>query len=684
MIASGIGYWVLFILLSAGVYCLPGLAIQRLIHLKGIGRGGQVLLSVPISLVAVPICLVIVSHASSFIPFYWMVLAISGLLACAGWCLRRVHRRPELTIRGRNGNASSPSLREWILVSGFILFFALLVNLPRLEMFVHGDQSSVAASWDEYWHLSELTSVARTGIPPQHYLFPDISLVYYYFSWILPATLANQSLLSVSLARALAWHGFLQALAFIGLAYFFLRQNTKTRLGRISGLSFFTFVGGLDYFVTLRQVEWWQTDVEWLVSRNQISSFVTLYLWVPQHVAGGMAFLLGLVLWRNIRGSIPIRIALLGVLFAFMFGTSVYVFIASCLALAVWGWTLRRKLFRARHLRWALLFAAVLIFIGWHQALLTLSHSASISQSPFRIPLLERYLGTDSNTVGLVDHYLTIAAFPLIAPVILSMEMGIVFLLYLVWLFSKGIRSKTGWGRFAALFPLLFYFCSCLVTDHGGGDNFTMRGMIPAEIVIAFAAAFYMDSIQIPKGLWVRIGLAYVALVVIVTHAISWMNDLQSYSREPLGNVLGLKGKQKIYGFIVASSVNWPDDLMYIHWLNQNSEPDALIVEDGVPAKDNLRYHLLERERIIDPSQASGMEYFYHDTDLMSLGQWEAYRDSAGNTSLLDRAKTSAYCRTRSCVLYYVVRNPAITTTGTPVYQDDFVRVYRILAGENK
>jgi hypothetical protein len=684
MIQSGLGYWLFFLILSVGMYCLPGLAILRLIRLKGIGRIGQVLLSVPISLVAVPVCLVVVSNIAPFIPSYWMVLALSILVACVGWWLRHIKKCPELNLRGRNGDAPSPSRREWILIGGFIVFFSLLVNLPRLDMFVHGEQATVAASWDEYWHIAELTSVARTGIPPQHYLFPDISLVYYYFSWILPASLVNQSLLSISLARALAWHSFLQVLAFIGLVYFFLRLNTRHQLGRIGGLSFFTFLGGLDYFVTLRQVEWWQKDVEWLVSNNQISSFVTLYMWVPQHVAGGMAFVLGLLLWRNVRGAIPIRVGLVGILLAFMLGTSFYVFIASGLALAVWCWTLRRKLFRFGHLRWLVCIGVTFAIIGWHQTALTLSHSGGITQSTFRIPLVERYLGTDSNTVGVVDHYLTVAAYPVVAPVILTLELGVVFLLFLTWFIAKGFRSNNSWGRFAVLFPLLYYFICCLVTDNGGGGNFTMRGMIPAEIIIAFTAAFYIDSFQIPNRVLARIGLLYILLVVAISHSISWMNDLQVYSREPLGGAFGLKGKQKVFGFIVTSSHEWPDELVYIQWVNRFTEPDALVIEEGIPSQDDLRFRMLERERILDPAQAGGLEYFYHDTDLMSLQQWELYRDSIGEKNLLERAKTSSYCLVRSCVLYDVLRNPDIPGTGSLVYQDAFVRIFRIATGQSQ
>lgn len=79
--------------------------------------------------------------------------------------------------------------------------------------------------WDETWHLAQLTSVARTGIPPQHYLFPTLRLSYYYASWIYPAIIGNLPVFQVSLARAMAIQAYIQVFAFLGAVYCFLRYN---------------------------------------------------------------------------------------------------------------------------------------------------------------------------------------------------------------------------------------------------------------------------------------------------------------------------------------------------------------------------------------------------------------------------------------------------------------------------
>ena len=212
---------------------------------------------------------------------------------CRGWAC--AHATAQATF--------PPSRGETILAAAFILLFTLAINLPRLDFLVNGNLATWGGSGDEYWHLAELVSVARSGLPPRHYFFPDQPLVYYYWSWIYPAILANTPGLGVSLARALAVHAIMQTGAFVGLSWYLLRLNLRSRLARWGGLWALTLAGGFDFFATLSmyKVEDWQRRVVWLVSNNQISSFPTLFMWVPQHVAGAMAFVLALLLWRNVR-----------------------------------------------------------------------------------------------------------------------------------------------------------------------------------------------------------------------------------------------------------------------------------------------------------------------------------------------------------------------------------------------
>lgn len=679
MTESNLFYWPLLILLSVLLYALPGIAALKLFRLTGIGRVAQCLLSIPVSLVLIPVALVIVSNFIPFLPMYWMVVLMTILLWVVGVFLDRKQKKPSLQFRSRVFPSKKPSPREWILIGGAILLFSLLVNLPRIEMFVHGDQSLAAATWDEYWHLSEVISVARTGIPPLHYFYPEVPLIYYYFSWITPATLVNQPILNIPIARALALHSFLQVISFLGLAYYLLRQNFKRTTSRVFGLASFTILGGLDYFTTLNQNEWWQKDVDWLTSNNQISSFVTLYAWVPQHLAGGMAFLLALLLWRNVRCSTVIRISFLGILLGFTFGTSVFVCIAFVVAIMVGLWIYRKKLFRKKNIRWSLLFLCILLIIDWHQVLLTLSHPGTIGISNFRIPLLEKYFNSASEKIEWADGLLTIGLLPLFGSIILFIEIGVGYAMYLIWSLWKGWRSTLTWQKFLFLYPILFYLLSCIITDDRGGGNFTMRGMIPAQIAIVFAATLFLESIRFPKQWAPRLVLAYLCFVVVFCQSISWVIDLQAMIRTPLGDALGTTNKIKLFGINFASSIQWPESLEYIHWLNKNTPNNALIIEEDLPASDDLRFRMLERIRFMDPKKVELLLYAYHDNDLLSPIALDELEARISQSSLLDVARQSSYAKRTSAEIYYVTREGAHPEFGEPVFTDHFVTIYRIL-----
>jgi hypothetical protein len=58
------------------------------------------------------------------------------------------------------------SLLEQAAVFIFIALFSPVALLPRLDMFLNGGQVQLVAPADETWHLAQLISVAKTGIPP--------------------------------------------------------------------------------------------------------------------------------------------------------------------------------------------------------------------------------------------------------------------------------------------------------------------------------------------------------------------------------------------------------------------------------------------------------------------------------------------------------------------------------------
>lgn len=678
--------WVGLLLLVGCAYCAPGYALLSLLGIRGIGRMGQVLLAIPVSLVIVPYVLVVVGSVFPLLPSFWMLAAFS-LVLFAGAILRR-HWTTEKWLGFLPRNAGAPSARpiEWIGVSAFILGFSALVGLPNLELFVHGDQALTSGTWDSFWHIAELTSVARSGIPPVHYFFPDSPLSYYYWSWIYPALLANQGLLRVPLERAYAIHVYVQVAAFLGLCYFFLRQNLSRPLGRLSGLGFLTIVGGFDIFAALGQAkggsEWWQKSVPWLVSQNQISSFATIYMWVPQHLAGGLAFVLALLLWRNARGRAETRWAGLGILFAFTLGTSAFVFMASALAVLFWA-VAYRKVLLSRRVILPLALALLLFGLGsWRQLTTTLGSGAAITWNTFRVPLVEKYLGIQTSKAVLADRVLTFLFFPIVGSWVLLIEIGLPFVLYVLYCLRGGRTRRGGWERFLIIFPALCFPLVCLFVDKSGADNLAMRGMIPAQIIIAVAAASYLDRLEVRGGtLAIRWGAAYLALLLVLSESATWIADLQILSKEPIGSALRIAKSVYFAGVNLASDPSWPNSLAYIHWINTHTPDSALIVEaDPLPA-DDLRFRLMERVRFISPISVSGLKYGYSDLELLSAAEIKKVESNMRGKNTLEAALSSSYVKLRHPEIFYVAREQNQLRTGKVVYRDSYVTIYEIQPG---
>ncbi|MCX6026210.1 MAG: hypothetical protein NTY23_08135 [Chloroflexi bacterium] len=661
-------------------YVLPGFAAQSIVRLKGLGWGGRVVLAVSLSVVGIPYVFVAVGNFLPFRPSLMHVVIMSLVLLAVGFLLRVIKKSPLVEFRPRNGGAWPPSRAEWILACGFVLGFAALVSLPRLEMFVHGNQANVAATWDEYWHIAELTSVARSGIPPHHYFFPDSSLVYYYWSWVLPAALANQFLGQVSLARALAIHGYIQVAMFLGLAYVLTRANTRSWLGRTMGMGFFSFVGGFDYFATMGQeIEWWQVSVRWLRSGIQFSSFPTLYAWVPQHVAGGFAFLLGLVMWRHLRANWWIKAACLGWLLAFAFGTSAFVALFSLVALVIWVLMYRRVFRSWKAVAIAAATVGFLAVGAWGQVLLTMSHSGQIGLSDFRVPFVEIFYGISSGKADLVDRFLTLFAFPVVGTWLMLIEYGLMFAIFLSWLLWRGWRERSVWFRFGAVFPIVSLVLVFHLRDRGGGGNFAMRGFIPAQIIMAVVAAHAVDAWPLAKmRLGIRVLFGYLLLTVFLVGGISWGLDLQQLARDPVGSALHVNGVVKFLRVNIAAEPAWPRELEYIHWLNANTPEDSLIVESGPLPKDNPRFRMLERMRFISVSDAKNLAYGDYDLDFAPANLAEETSRGDDEIDVLEQAMRSNYTQSTRPLIFLVARGGRYDGVGALVYEDEYVTVYSI------
>ncbi len=556
-------------------------------------------------------------------------------------------------------------------------------------MFVNGAQANTAATFDEYWHIAEATSIARTGIPPLHYLYPDVKLAYYFWAWIYPSVLVNQPVLDVSVARALSLGSWAQTVCFMAITYYLLSLNTRSKTARLMGLAGISLLSGFDFFVTMgTDNEWWQKAVPWLTSTNQISSFSTLYIWVPQHIAATMAFVMEIIIWRNVRASPMTKAVILGIAGAFILGSSAFVFIGSVFAFAVWCLIYRRALIKPKTILPGLLVFVVFALGAWYQLFLTAGQGGSFTINLFRVPLLEKYTGVNTDTGIAIDKILTIIALPVVNFWVLLIEMGLPFLLYCVWITRAAIRKTFGWDRFAIIYPILMFVAISFLKDKGGGENFVMRSILPALVMIDIIAALSLDNVNWPRlPIPVRIAAVYLAIVITLSQSVTWLFELNQRSSEPLGSVFNIKSTVKLSSMTLMSPVTWPDALQYIHWVNANTPANALIIEEtpleSMPTElmQNGRYRMMERIRFMNKVELDKTPREY----LFQLDRAISVRQDALNQLLQDDPSQSLIAQTlksryvlEGCYPLYYVSWRLGRIDGELVYHDSFVNIYDI------
>ena len=197
------------------VYFLPGLVMlwtldfssSRLIH--------QLFLALVSSLIFVPVGMITFGGIIPFVPEPAALLVWMGTALALGFESNRLGRHPVLALI-QTCTWQAPRFHEHLLAAVCVLGFALLTNLPRLEMLPRGAAAVFVNPLDDHWRLAQLISATRTGAPLRYYLFPQIDQVDYYASCVLLAILGNIPLTCISLTRSMATHSILQTATFLG------------------------------------------------------------------------------------------------------------------------------------------------------------------------------------------------------------------------------------------------------------------------------------------------------------------------------------------------------------------------------------------------------------------------------------------------------------------------------------
>lgn len=272
----------------------------------------------------------------------WSAAQIVGVYAAAFVIARLVWRcGGELELPPVESR--SPAARAVAL--SLALAFVVCVALARTSLLA-GEAPGVP---DDREHIAQVTAVAATGVPPRHYHFPQLPLSYYFYNAVLPGLLARLAYPDLGVAQALAVHVFIETVALALTTYALAFRLCAKPWPAVALVWFLTFGGGFDFWVALAtdnlhrpHLEPWPQWLHWFPQALQLSLPITLAVWVPHHFVAAYGVLIGAALIGLVRGDLRTRIALLGLVFAFMAGCSVFATIGAGGGVALWTLGARR------------------------------------------------------------------------------------------------------------------------------------------------------------------------------------------------------------------------------------------------------------------------------------------------------------------------------------------------------
>lgn len=333
--------WLL--LLAPGWQAARGLGLRALPVARG--ERAALILAVGLSLALSP---VIVYWSSLLFGFRLlpMTASLAGVTLALGVAARW---RPVAPILSLGYLFERSRYRRLALV--LLALLAVLITLTYLQVRSGGALFPPFIS-DYAKQHTVIDLIERSGVPPRALLYPpwqDRPFVYPYFFHLLAASLRLLAGYSLNILAAFTLTAVTTALAFASLLAVLARALHGRERPALLSLLFVTVVGGLDLLPLAAQglanaardgltaqallvslgVDGWLAPAQ----RGGIGSFYHFYTWVPQHLAAGLVYVLGVALYavlgrrsRRLAGLLPFLLLALA-------GYSVYVALPVIVAL---------------------------------------------------------------------------------------------------------------------------------------------------------------------------------------------------------------------------------------------------------------------------------------------------------------------------------------------------------------
>ncbi|MBI4515446.1 MAG: hypothetical protein HY699_06490 [Deltaproteobacteria bacterium] len=650
------------VLAIAAVYLLPGFGAAAIFSDRA--RWNPVLWLLG-SFVLTPVVLAnagalgIRSSRPAFIVAALLALGAAGQVA--GLLLRR--RGLALTLPGR-GEKQRQRL-PWVLSWALVIAFTVCLCGTRMSLLERRGPTIV----DDFQRLAHVTAIAATGVPPRYYLSPRLPLSYYYYSLVPAGLLARLAHPDLSIAQALGIHVVLETAMVMLVVQALAFRLCPNPWAAFAMVLFLTFGGGYDFWIVLPEyianvnyittgyIEGWVVEL-FPIYRDilQMSVPSTLAVWVPQHWLAGYGVLLGVALIGGIKGDRRTRVALLGLLLAFVAGCSVFAAFGLGAGVALWfvcglrDWRApwgAREILGAFAVGGALSLTLLATYPGKDPVLEMNDHAVMLMpELQLRSDTLGSFLWAK---IQLLPRFL----------IYLFNDSGVTLPLFLAWLYldARGIWSDPA-RRWIAAIGLAFLPFFYLVRSTKFND-FAMRGIIPAQIAWALGSAWLL-SLAVDR----RLRRLLLALAVV-------------------GSLAALPAPAfQLYHEIRRNLLPRPPSVRFVSWINERTPLDALVVLQGLDLRSTW-LHSIERIRLVPPADlgtaSSGIERQYFQPSRLRALPEVGWNFDNPQAACRTAAELSDGTEPRPLYLLHPRNTPFRGKRfGAPVYQDKDRIIYSV------
>lgn len=469
---------------------VPGYVLGWTLNVLGFRRRRAILkiaLSVPLAIAYCPVLTYLLGRTGPY--GVWVFYGVTWTVFAILVAIRVVQRRL-MDLRGsRYLGLSLAAACIWLAIG--------VCSLVDLQL---GDRLYYSVPAYDYSVRTAFTAASARTIPPSNPFFawnPPIPLRYHYFWPLLCSLVARIGNLAPRHAMfgGTLWCG-LGLLSLIALwVKFFLKPACNVERKSLIGVGLL-MVTGLDILPTvvlrLQEPRVVKPDMEWWNSA-QITSWLDSMIWVPHHIAGLIACLIGFLVLR-VEKRRGVAAVTAGVAFASAVGLSIYVAMTFAVFMALWG--LMALVLDRRRTPAILAVGALAICISW-PFLSTLAGPGQgggfivqqVRSFSFATDLLQRY--------GVQQFWAEEVAPVALLPVNYFLELGF-FLLVAIdrarRLWKKSIAwtrdEVTGWLAVLSSFLIGTFFRSSTIANNDLG----YRSLLLAQFVLLLWAIPLIDD----------------------------------------------------------------------------------------------------------------------------------------------------------------------------------------------